>query len=187
MFNTAGLDPELLIDPQTKPATEFILDEYVQKMSPRGGHSFAQSWFLRTFYRMAEEAGRGRSGGEWDFFLTLPGESPKQLVPDVAFLSYERVAYEDDEAAQIPRVAPNVAVEILSPGDRRDVRREKIRVYLAAGSELVIFADPEPQTITLFDTAGERRLSGDEVVDHPALHGLRFTVADVFRKPPPPN
>ena len=65
MWNTAGRDPELIIDPQTKPATEFILDEYVPKMSPRGRHSFAQKWFTLAFQRMAEVAGLGRSGPEW--------------------------------------------------------------------------------------------------------------------------
>jgi len=187
MWNTAGLDPELLIDPQTKPATEYVLDQFVQKMSPRGRHAFAQSWFVRTFYRLAEEAGRGRSGAEWDFLLALPGERPKQLVPDVAYVSYERIAHDDDAAAEIPRVAPNVAVEILSPGDRRDVRREKVRVYLSAGSDLVLFVDPEQQTIVTFDRDGERRYSANDVVEHPAMVGLRFCVADVFRKPPPPK
>jgi hypothetical protein len=59
MRNTAGLDPELLIDPQTKPATEFILDEYVQKVSSCGNHSFAQRFFVFALNAMAEEAGRG--------------------------------------------------------------------------------------------------------------------------------
>ena len=186
MWNTAGLDPELIIDPQTKPATEYILDEYVQKMSPRGRHSFAQKWFTLQFDRMAEVSRRGRSGAEWDFLLTLPGESPKQLVPDIAFVSYARLSYDDDDAAQIPRIAPDVAVEILSPGDRRDVRLEKIRVYLAAGSELVMFVDPERETITMFDRLGERHLQGDASIEHPALPGLTCSVADVFRKPPPP-
>ncbi len=122
MRNTAGLDPELLIDPQTKPATEFILD------GPRGNHSFAQRFFVFALHAMAEEAGRGRSGAEWDFLLTPHGEKPKQLVPDVAYVSYERVGYDEDAAAQIPRVAPNVAVEILSSTERRDVRSEKIRI-----------------------------------------------------------
>lgn len=108
-------------------------------------------------------------------------------MPDVAYLSYARLAYEDDAAAQVPRVAPNVAVEILSPGDRRDVRREKIRIYLAAGSELVIFVDPENETIVTFDRTGERRFTGEDVIEHTALPGLRFRVADVFRKPLPPH
>lgn len=62
MWNTTGLDPNLIIDPQTEPATEFVLDEYVAKMSPRGSHSFAQRWFTLAFARMAEDAGRGQSG-----------------------------------------------------------------------------------------------------------------------------
>lgn len=91
MWNTSGRDPELIIDPQTKPATEFVLGEYVPKMSPRGRHSFAQRWFTIAFARMAEDAGRGRSGPEWDFLLAPAGKSPKQLVPDVAYLSYARL------------------------------------------------------------------------------------------------
>jgi len=187
MWNTAGLDPELIIDPQTKPATEFILDEYVQKMSPRGRHSFAQKFFIMVLDQMAEASGRGRSGPEWDFLLTLPGEKPKQLVPDIAYVSYARLPFEDDDAAQIPRIAPDVAVEILSPGDRRDVRREKIRVYLAAGSELVLFVDPEHETVEVFDHSGSRLLRGDDVVEHLAMPSVRFSVADVFRKPPAPR
>jgi Uma2 family endonuclease len=187
VWNTANLDPDLLIDPQTKPATEFVLDQYVQKVSPRGRHAFAQAWFARAFYRFAEEAGRGRSGTEWDFLLAPPGEKPKQLVPDIAYVSYDRIAYEDDAAAEIPRVAPNIAVEILSPGDRRDVRREKIRIYLAAGSELVLFVDPEQQAVTAFVRSGERRYLAHEIVTHPAMPGLTFSPADIFRKPPPPK
>ena len=41
------------------------------------------------------------------------------MVPDVAYLSYARVPFEDSAAADIPRVAPDAVVEILSPGDRR--------------------------------------------------------------------
>lgn len=187
MFNLSGLDPELLVDPQTKPATEFVLDRFVRKMSPRGRHAFAQKWFVLAFERMAEDAGRGRSGPEWDFLLTPPGESPKQLVPDVAYLSYARLPYDDDDAAQIPRIAPDVAVEILSPGDRRDVRLEKIRVYRATGSDLVLFVDPERESIVTYDRAGEQRYAGDDIIDHEALPDLRFRVSDVFRKPTRPG
>ena len=77
MWNTMGLDPELVIDPQTKPATEFVLDEYVPKMSPRGRHSFAQRWFQLASARMTEDAGCGRSGPGWDVLLMLPDESPE--------------------------------------------------------------------------------------------------------------
>lgn len=139
------------------------------------------------FYHFAEESGRGRSGTEWDFLLTPPGEHAKQLVPDIAYVSYERIAYDDDAAAEIPRVAPNVAVEVLSPGDRRDVRREKIRIYLAAASDLVLFVDPEQQAVTSFDTFGERRYVADETIEHPAMPALKFSLADIFRKPPPPK
>ena len=68
-----------------------------------------------------------------------------------------------------------------------DVRLEKIRVYRAAGAELVIFVDPERETIATFDAMGERRFSDDDFIEHEALPGLRFRVRDVFRKPSPPR
>jgi Uma2 family endonuclease len=76
----------------------------------------------------------------------------RALVPDVAFLSYERLAYEDEEAAQIPYMAPDVAVEVLSPHDRRADVDDKIRVYLASGAHLVLMIDPIAQTFTADDS-----------------------------------
>ncbi len=92
--------------PQTEPATEFIGGRLVQKMSPRGLHARVQGAFVRALHEWADENAAGRVGTEWDFDLTPPGEGVNRVVPDIAFLSYERVAFDDDEAAEIPTVAP---------------------------------------------------------------------------------
>ncbi len=82
---------------ETKPATEWILGRPVQKVSPRYTHACLQAaivaW-LRTWAR-----GRGRVGTEWRVWLT-PGDEPERyLVPDVMYISYDRLPREAEEAA----------------------------------------------------------------------------------------
>ena len=81
-------------------------------------------------------------GTEWEFRIGPPGEEVRTLVPDVAYLSYERLGYDEDDAAQAPCVAPYVAREVISPNDRRRYVDEKIGVYLASGAELVVLDRP---------------------------------------------
>ncbi|MFY9630380.1 MAG: Uma2 family endonuclease, partial [Candidatus Cybelea sp.] len=71
-------------------------------------------------------------GPEWRFRIAPPGEVRRPLVPDVAYVSNERLRPLNDEEVETPPLAPDVAVEILSPGDRRADLEDKIGVYLRA-------------------------------------------------------
>jgi len=171
--------------PETKPATEWVNGRALQKMNPREQHGRAQGAFIVALLSWAREHGAGRVCAEWDFRLAPPGEPRRPLVPDVAYLSYERVGYEDDEGASIPRVAPNAVVEILSPGDaRRDVD-EKVRVYLASGTDVVFIVDPAGKTVAAHSSDGVETFSGDGVVVHQSLVGFALPVASIFEKIPP--
>src|SRR5437588_8149071 len=89
----------------------------VQKVSAQRKHARAQTVFAAALLTWADSKRSGRVGTEWEFRIASPGEQRRPLVPDVAFLSYRRMPYEDGPAADIPRVAPDVVVEVLSPGD----------------------------------------------------------------------
>src|SRR5580693_5503585 len=102
-----------LVVPETKPATEFVDGQFVQKMSPFGLHARVQLALASSLRSWAMRDGRGRVGTEWDYDLTPPGGQPNRLVPDAAYLSYERVGFDEKDAAQVPVIAPDVAVEIL--------------------------------------------------------------------------
>jgi len=171
--------------PETKPATEWVNGRALQKMNPRERHSRSQGAFLAALLLWSREAGSGRVGPEWDFRLAPPGEPRRPLVPDVAYLSYDRVGYEDDDGASIPIVAPNAVVEILSPGDaRRDVD-EKIRVYLASGTDVVFIVDPVRKTVDAHSSDGIETFSGGDVVTHRSLTGFALPVASIFEKTQP--
>jgi Uma2 family endonuclease len=169
--------------PDTKPATEFVGGQLVQKVSPRGLHARVQLRIGAILEAWAFESSAGRVGTEWDFDLSPPGESVNRLVPDIAFLSYQRVPRDDDAAADIPTVAPNVAVEILSPGQRMEHLAEKVRIYLATGCELVVVVDPRAEYAVLHDNSTVRRIEPHETIEHPALAGCTLALAAAFEKP----
>ena len=83
----------------------------------------------------------------------------RPLVPDVAYVSNERLRPLSYEEPQVPPLSPDVAVEILSPDDRRIDIDDKISTYLRAGSSLVIVVD---------------------AIEHASLPGFRYSVADLF-------
>lgn len=63
-------------------------------------------------------------------------------VPNVSFIRWERLA-----SRQVPRepifpVAPDLAIEILSPGNTQEEMSRKLRDYFAAGVRLVWYIDP---------------------------------------------
>jgi len=176
--------PEITV-PQTKPATEWVNGRALQKVSPQERHARAQGAMVSALTAWAHEAGSGRVGTEWEFRVTPPLEVTRPLIPDVAFLSFERLAYENEEAAQIPYMAPDVAVEILSSDDRRRDVNEKIRVYLAAGAKLVLLVDPAARNFTTYDAEGSRFFDAEDIFTHSALPGFSVKVSAIFEIPKP--
>lgn len=170
--------PREMVVPEGKPAYEWILGRPVQKVSPKRRHSLLQAKFVMLLHPWA--AGRGEIGTEWRFRLEPPGEDIRPLVPDVAYLSYERMGERTDNDLETPLLAPNVAVEIRSPDDRQLHIDHKIEVYLAAGTDAVILVDPLDRTIETFDRFEHAMFREGERFSHRALPGLNFAVSDAF-------
>ena len=123
---------------------------------------------------------RGRVTTEWRFYLDLPEPGRHSLVPDVAYLSYDRLPREARRAAQMPHVAPDVAIEILSPDDWRSQVDRKTALYLGAGTSLALEVDPQLRTVTTRDIQGDRVYREGDILEHHALPSFRLNVADLF-------
>jgi len=171
-----------IIEPQTKPASEWIAGRVVQKVSPSQRHANAQARIISALVSWSDNFERGRVGTEWEFRIAPPGEVARSLVPDVAFLSYEKIPPEDDRAAQYPQTAPDAAFEVLSPSDRASNVAEKIRVYLLSGTGVVAMVDPDRRSVALHDAAGIRTLKEGDILEHPSLPNFAMPVADIFAK-----
>jgi Uma2 family endonuclease len=170
--------PREITVPEAKPAFEWILGRAVQKVSPKRRHSLVQAALLARIGAWA--TGRGEVGPEWRFRLEPTGEAIRPLVPDVAYLSYERAAVFTDDELEAPLLAPDVAVEIRSIGDRQEHIDHKIGVYLACGTHAVIVVDPYARRIDAYDANGTTSFTGSDRFTHSALPGLTFTIDELF-------
>lgn len=128
----------------------------------------------------AQELGQmtGADGG-----FVLFNDRATIRAPDVAFVRNDRIPPEEDQH-RFARLAPDLAVEVLSPSDRMASALGKISMYLEAGVEVVWLVDPVKRTITVFagdespTTLGEEdTLDGGRV-----LPGFSIRVADLLGK-----
>jgi Uma2 family endonuclease len=172
-----------IVLPETKPETEWVRGRALQKVSPTYDHAALQIELGVAFRTWALAGSHGRVGTEWRFRVAPPGAVVRPLVPDVAYLAYERLpADAADGDVQVPLGAPTVAVEILSPDDRRPDVEHKIATYLAAGTAAVIVVDPHRRTIAVHDAAGVRLLGSGDILRHPVMPGFELPVDELFRR-----
>lgn len=172
--------PHEIVLPETKPETEWVCGRALQKVSPTYRHARLQSLMWLALDTWAD--GRGRVGTEWRFRVAPPGEVIRPLVPDVAYLSYERLGPEADDTAQVPLGAPSVAVEVLSPDDRQRDVRDKVATYLRAGADAVIIVDPTTETVRAESATGVVNVGLGETFRHEALPGFALDVSDYFAR-----
>lgn len=101
--------------------------------------------------------------------FTLARHPDTVRAPDVAFVRQDRVP--DPEPIGFGEFAPDLAVEVLSPGDRPGETLAKVADWLEAGTPLVWVIDPERRlarvyrrdgTETTID--GEGQLDGEDVL-----------------------
>jgi Uma2 family endonuclease len=71
-------------------------------------------------------------------------------IPDVAFVSWDRLPGRRVPSAPIPHLAPDLAVEVLSQSNTEKEMDRKLREYFAAGVILVWFVDPRSRTVTVY-------------------------------------
>jgi Uma2 family endonuclease len=85
-------------------------------------------------------------GAETGFLLKRNPDTVR--APDFAFIAKEHLPAQKPKEAFWPG-APDLAVEVLSPGDRTGDVDEKIEEWLAAGCAAVWVVDPKLQTVTI--------------------------------------
>jgi Uma2 family endonuclease len=82
-------------------------------------------------------------------------------APDAAFVTKERA----EEVGRTTRYwpgAPDLAVEVLSPGDTWDEVEEKALAWLAAGTIAVLVLDPDRRTATVYRGGGDAHVYASE-------------------------
>lgn len=163
-----------------KPEIEILDGRAYPKVSPKARHAGVQGALWRTIEDLAGD--RGFVGTEWRFKIGLADDTNTSFVPDVAYVSFERLRAIPERQRDEPPFAPDIAVEVRSPSDNLAFLRRKIERYLQTGSGLVLVADPNTRTIVAYDSRGTQEYQSGDRFEHVAQPWLKFDVAAIFAK-----
>lgn len=102
-------------------------------------------------------------------------------APDVAFVAADRLP--PGPILGFLETAPTLAVEVVSPRDRRGALQAKVRQWLDAGTALVWLVDPVRRTARVHRADGSQATIGtDGALDGEAvLPGFVLPLATLFR------
>jgi Uma2 family endonuclease len=105
--------------------------------------------------------------------------------PDVIFISNQRRSILTEHGLE---GAPDLAVEVLSPGTARFDKGSKRKVYARAGVQELWLVDPDAKLIHVYQLAKDAETPAatyDEkaVFTSPRLPGLRLKAASIFKSP----
>lgn len=105
-------------------------------------------------------------------------------IPDVSYVSYDRLPGRRAPRQPIPRLAPNLAVEVLNQSNTRREMEEKLVEYFDAGVEVVWLVDLRKRTVEVFTSSnGSALFKGAQTVSGgTVLPGFRFKVRDLFEQ-----
>jgi len=160
-----------------KPAIEYLDGRPYRKVSPRIAHAVVQSNMGEVLRRCVGD--RGVVGTELHVYPGRIDGTQTVFVPDVAFVSWERIDALGAEREE-PRSA-EIAVEVRSPSNDLRFLEAKIARYLATGSLLVLDVDPQQRAILAHDPEGIRRFEAGQRFEGTSVPWLQFDVDDAFR------
>jgi len=108
------------------------------------------------------------------------------VIPDLVWVSCDRLTTGVDEAGHLT-VAPELVVEILSPGELNQQRDKevKLKLYSRYGVQEYWIVSWQQQTLEIYRRADAQlqrvsTLLGDDMLTSPLLPGFSMTIAQIF-------
>jgi Uma2 family endonuclease len=132
--------------PETKPASEFIDGQIVQKPMPQGKHSTIQGDLVPAINAVLKPEKIARAYPE--LRCTFGGRS---IVPDVAVFSWEHIPRDDNgKVANVFALAPDWTIEILSPEQSQTKVVRNILRCLTHGTQMGWLIDPDEELVFVY-------------------------------------
>jgi len=171
---------DLLAMPDDGMRWELVAGE-LREMAPAGDyHGRVTMQFAGPLSVFVDERGLGAVyAAETGFLLA---ENPDTVRgADVAFVTWERVAARGNKRGYFPG-APDLVVEVVSPGDSYSEVEAKVEEWLDAGSRMVIVANPRNETLKVYRglTDVTRLTIGDTFDGGDVVPGFRVAVRRIF-------
>jgi Uma2 family endonuclease len=134
----------------------------------------------------------GRRVGDFveenDLGVTAGADAPFRLrlglirIPDLSFISWERIPGDEFPDDAIAGLIPDLAVEVLSESNTEAEIELKLDEYFRAGVRLAWIVDPKRLTATIYTSRSRSRLIGPdgELLGGKVLPDFRLRLRDVF-------
>ncbi len=138
----------------------------------------------RLLIKIGEYALRNNLGeATMEGLFHLPAPVERNRRPDLCYISYERwPAQKPYSARNAQDVVPDLAVEVVSPGDSDEENREKIFEYFQAGVRQVWVVYPKLQLVYVYNSITEiKGYTIDDIIDVDAvIPGLKINLREVI-------
>ncbi len=153
----------------------------LRKMTPAGWKHGSVGGKLHSLLgHYAEEKQLGRVlSGDTGFLLTRDPDTVR--APDIAFIRKDRFPPDQPQEA-FWLGAPDLAVEVVSPGDTSGEIDEKVKAWLDAGAVMVWVVNPRWRTVTVYRSATDIKVltEKDSLDGQDVLPGFQCRVGDIF-------
>jgi len=159
---------------------ELVEGSILREPPPGQSHGSVAGTILVHVGRFVLERGLGKIyAAETGFVLARAPDTVR--CPDAAFVSNERLAAAVGHGPYFEG-APDLAIEVLSPGNKTREIARKLRGYLAAGGRAVWVVDSVRRTVTVHLAGQVPRTVGPEgfLDGAPVLPGFRVRVSELF-------
>jgi Uma2 family endonuclease len=158
---------------------ELVDGKAIGKMSPKKFHSK----LTRALLNLIEELCQGKGEVCPKLAVALIRRGKDWLpTPDVLYISNERLPADWEEEGACS-VAPDLVIEIISPGQTFGQMISKAKDYLDAKVLRVWVVDSKARSITVFyPDAPPKTFMGDELLTDSLFEGWEFTVEQLFQK-----
>jgi Uma2 family endonuclease len=171
---------ELLAMPRDDFRYELVKGELI-RMSPTGGEpgTIAAIPTVIVGHFVREKKLGLVFGAETGFKIAFDPDTVR--APDFAFVSRERIL-----ESGIPKGywigAPDLAVEVVSPGDIYGEVEDKVLAWLDTGARMVIVVNPRRRTSTVYRSRTDVKIlsESDELNGEDVLPGFACKVSDFF-------
>jgi Uma2 family endonuclease len=88
--------------------------------------------------------------------------APRRVrIPDISFISWERMPSGQFPQEPIPDLVPDLAVEVISKGNTKREMERKVREYFEAGVRLVWLIDPKIRSVRVFTSPHDCTVLGN--------------------------
>lgn len=155
---------------------ELIKGELLTMPLPKHEHMRVAANLTAMLWQHAKANKLGEVNSEGGYKL---GNDPDTVLgPDVSFVSLNRIALSPEGYHDGP---PDLAVEVLSAGDRKGRVEYKLSLWLEFGTRSVWLVNPRQRTVEICRPSGERKIlhETDELVDD-TVPGFCVKVSEIF-------